>query len=37
MDANFVATGKIKMTYRHYAILGPESELAAAAAECGVL
>ncbi len=31
---NFVASGKVKMVYRHFAFLGPESLAAAEAAEC---
>jgi protein-disulfide isomerase len=31
---NFVKTGKVKMVYRHFAFLGPESIAAAEASEC---
>ncbi len=31
---NFVKTGKVKMVYRHFAFLGPESVAAAEATEC---
>ncbi len=32
--ANFVQTGQVKLEYRHFAFLGPESLAAAEAAEC---
>lgn len=34
LDKKYISTGKVKFIYRHFAILGKPSELAAQAAEC---
>ncbi|HXV83005.1 MAG TPA: thioredoxin domain-containing protein [Candidatus Binatia bacterium] len=34
LDKKYISTGKVKFIYRHFAILGKTSELAAQAAEC---
>lgn len=34
LDKKYVSTGKVRFIYRHFAILGKPSELAAQAAEC---
>jgi protein-disulfide isomerase len=34
LDKKYISTGKVKFIYRHFAVLGRPSELAAQAAEC---
>lgn len=34
LDKKYISTGKVKFIYRHFAVLGKPSELAAQAAEC---
>lgn len=34
LDKNYISTGKVRFIYRHFAVLGKPSELAAQAAEC---
>jgi protein-disulfide isomerase len=34
LDKKYISTGKVRLIYRHFAVLGKPSELAAQAAEC---